>query len=342
MVEPGDQLEVGTRAVAARRPLRPDPAGRSVRSRPRVRRPGRSRPRSPCRSWAGRAWRVMRTAVRLAGAVVVQQPEDAAGGHGQVSARAPRLPERLPRPSVAYAARLRAATSTRGARRTSTQAATPRRTRSSSGFGPAYDDGRRADLALVRGTSVAGGPRRPRTRPDSPAPGAALRGVMVSSAALRTQLGSAARAWPVQRRRARRGRLRTAGRGSIAAGRARSDTERARRTGSRSPPCRRAGSRPAAIVWPVRVLLTNDDGIEADGPAGAAARAARRPRTSSSRSSPPTPTARRSAAASPRAGRCGSRRSTSATARVGYATDGTPVDCVRFAALGLVDGFRPS
>ncbi len=25
---------------------------------------------------------------------------------------------------------------------------------------------------------------------------------------------------------------------------------------------------------------------------------------------------------------------------VGYATDGTPVDCVRFAALGLVDGFR--
>jgi 5'-nucleotidase len=25
---------------------------------------------------------------------------------------------------------------------------------------------------------------------------------------------------------------------------------------------------------------------------------------------------------------------------VGYATDGTPVDCVRFAALGLIDGFR--
>src|SRR6187397_3212612 len=25
---------------------------------------------------------------------------------------------------------------------------------------------------------------------------------------------------------------------------------------------------------------------------------------------------------------------------VGYATDGTPVDCVRFAALGLVDGFE--
>src|SRR3954453_9251915 len=25
---------------------------------------------------------------------------------------------------------------------------------------------------------------------------------------------------------------------------------------------------------------------------------------------------------------------------VGFATDGTPVDCVRFAALGLIDGFR--
>src|SRR3954471_22139723 len=25
---------------------------------------------------------------------------------------------------------------------------------------------------------------------------------------------------------------------------------------------------------------------------------------------------------------------------VGYATDGTPVDCVRFASLGLVDGFQ--
>src|SRR3954471_15157235 len=27
--------------------------------------------------------------------------------------------------------------------------------------------------------------------------------------------------------------------------------------------------------------------------------------------------------------------------RVGYATDGTPVDCVRFAKLGLVEGFEP-
>ena len=35
----------------------------------------------------------------------------------------------------------------------------------------------------------------------------------------------------------------------------------------------------------------------------------------------------------------GGRRST--TARVGYATDGTPVDCVRFATLGLVEDFAP-
>src|SRR3954463_10154669 len=26
---------------------------------------------------------------------------------------------------------------------------------------------------------------------------------------------------------------------------------------------------------------------------------------------------------------------------VGYACDGTPVDCVRLAALGLIDGFQP-
>ena len=25
---------------------------------------------------------------------------------------------------------------------------------------------------------------------------------------------------------------------------------------------------------------------------------------------------------------------------VGYATDGTPVDCVRFATLGLIEGFQ--
>ena len=37
-------------------------------------------------------------------------------------------------------------------------------------------------------------------------------------------------------------------------------------------------------------------------------------------------------ARSRRAGRCGSSESTSTTARVGFATDGTPVDCVRLAS----------
>ena len=40
------------------------------------------------------------------------------------------------------------------------------------------------------------------------------------------------------------------------------------------------------------------------------------------------------------AGRCGWRRSILTPATVGYATDGTPVDCVRLARLGLVAGFE--
>ena len=54
--------------------------------------------------------------------------------------------------------------------------------------------------------------------------------------------------------------------------------------------------------------------------AGAAARAARGRRTSSSRSSRPTATAPPPRARSPRAGRCGSRRSTFGDGTVGYAT----------------------
>ena len=45
---------------------------------------------------------------------------------------------------------------------------------------------------------------------------------------------------------------------------------------------------------------------------------------------------RRPRAASPPARRSGSRRSSSTTAPIGFATDGTPVDCVRFAELGLI------
>ena len=62
-------------------------------------------------------------------------------------------------------------------------------------------------------------------------------------------------------------------------------------------------------------------------------------RTSSSPSSPRTPTARPSAAGSRRAARCGCEEVDFGDGTVGYATDGTPVDCVRFAALGLVEGF---
>src|SRR4051794_835476 len=92
--------------------------------------------------------------------------------------------------------------------------------------------------------------------------------------------------------------------------------------------------------WPVRVLLTNDDGIEAEG----------------------LQTLRRALVALPDVELAvvapdGNR---SAFARmittrrplwvqevdfddgtVGYATDGTPVDCVRLAKLGLIEGFQP-
>ena len=76
------------------------------------------------------------------------------------------------------------------------------------------------------------------------------------------------------------------------------------------------------------------------GPAGAAARAARRPRRRARRDRARTATARRRRARSRRAARSGSRRSTFDDGTVGYATDGTPVDCVRFGQLGLVEGFE--
>ena len=89
----------------------------------------------------------------------------------------------------------------------------------------------------------------------------------------------------------------------------------------------------------MKVLLTNDDGIEAEG-LQALRRALARASTGSS-SSTIAPDGNRSAMAR-----------TITTRRplwveevdfgdgtVGYATDGTPVDCVRFATLGLVDGF---
>ena len=54
-----------------------------------------------------------------------------------------------------------------------------------------------------------------------------------------------------------------------------------------------------------------------------------------------TPTARPPRARSRSAGRCGSPRSTFEDGTLGYACDGTPVDCVRLASLGLIEGFEP-
>ena len=90
----------------------------------------------------------------------------------------------------------------------------------------------------------------------------------------------------------------------------------------------------------MRVLLTNDDGIEADG-----LQALRR-----ALSAIPgielgvvAPDGNRSAMARSITTRrplwVEERRFEDGT--VGYATDGTPVDCVRLASLGLIDGWSP-
>lgn len=90
----------------------------------------------------------------------------------------------------------------------------------------------------------------------------------------------------------------------------------------------------------VRVLLTNDDGIEADG-----LEHLRRALlgTPGVELAVIAPDGNRSAI-----GRGITTRRALAVERVefgdgtcGYATDGTPVDCVRLAALGLVEGFMP-
>ncbi|MDP9292852.1 MAG: 5'/3'-nucleotidase SurE [Actinomycetota bacterium] len=96
----------------------------------------------------------------------------------------------------------------------------------------------------------------------------------------------------------------------------------------------------ASILGAVlRVLLTNDDGIEADG-----LQALRRALLE-------VPDVELAVIA-PDSNRSATARSITTRrplwveevdfgdGSVGYATDGTPVDCVRFAALGLVDGFE--
>ncbi len=90
----------------------------------------------------------------------------------------------------------------------------------------------------------------------------------------------------------------------------------------------------------VRVLLTNDDGIEAEG-----LQALRRAllRVTGLQLAVVAPDGNRSAFAR----MITTRRPLWVQevgfddGTVGYATDGTPVDCVRLATLGLIDGFEP-
>ena len=90
----------------------------------------------------------------------------------------------------------------------------------------------------------------------------------------------------------------------------------------------------------VRVLLTNDDGIEAEG-----LQALRRAllRVDGLQLAVVAPDGNRSAFAR----MITTRRPLWVQevgfddGTVGYATDGTPVDCVRLATLGLIDGFAP-
>src|SRR3954454_23685975 len=90
----------------------------------------------------------------------------------------------------------------------------------------------------------------------------------------------------------------------------------------------------------MRVLLTNDDGIEAEGLQTLRRALARIPDL---QLAVIAPDGNRSAFA-----RMITTRRPLWVSEVdfgdgtkGYATDGTPVDCVRLANLGLVDGFRP-
>ena len=90
----------------------------------------------------------------------------------------------------------------------------------------------------------------------------------------------------------------------------------------------------------MRVLLTNDDGIEAEGLQALRRALLAVPGVELARDRAGRQPLGDGAARSPRAARCGWRRSTFGDGTVGYATDGTPVDCVRFAQLGLVEGFE--
>jgi 5'-nucleotidase len=89
----------------------------------------------------------------------------------------------------------------------------------------------------------------------------------------------------------------------------------------------------------MRVLLTNDDGIEADGLQALRRRLLAIPGVELAVIAPD---GNRSAMARSITTRrpLWVREVDFGDGTVGYATDGTPVDCVRLANLGLVDGFR--
>ena len=102
-----------------------------------------------------------------------------------------------------------------------------------------------------------------------------------------------------------------------------------------SPECH-----PIHILGRVRVLLTNDDGIEAEG-----LQALRRALLGvpGIELAVVAPDGNRSAFARMITTRrpLWVQEVEFADGTVGYATDGTPVDCVRLAQLGLIDGFEP-
>ena len=89
----------------------------------------------------------------------------------------------------------------------------------------------------------------------------------------------------------------------------------------------------------MRVLLTNDDGIEADGLQALRRRLLAVPGVELAVIAPD---GNRSAMARSITTRrpLWVREVDFGDGTVGYATDGTPVDCVRLANLGLIDGFR--
>src|ERR671921_1918409 len=106
------------------------------------------------------------------------------------------------------------------------------------------------------------------------------------------------------------------------------------------PPVSETGPAPRLSSMGVRVLLTNDDGIEAEG-----LQALRRTllAVAGVELAVVAPDGNRSAFARMITTRrpLWVQEVEFGDGTVGYATDGTPVDCVRLAQLGLIDGFEP-